>query len=85
MLFILIKYSLGTMDDSSGIAKNNPLFAGEEGDVVVSVMLPTKAPSVGNATDPAGFTSLDQLYVVVLKPSQTYTTYACGLNRSVLI
>lgn len=49
--------------------------------VVVSVMLPTK--DEGNADDE--FTSLDQLYVVVLTPGVKYSTYSCLLPKPVLV
>ena len=49
--------------------------------VVVSVMLPTQAEnSAANE-----FTSLDQLYVVVLTPGVKYSTYSCLLPKPVLV
>lgn len=49
--------------------------------VVVSVMLPTQAE--GSAANE--FTSLDQLYVVVLTPGVKYSTYSCLLPKPVLV
>lgn len=49
--------------------------------VVVSVMLPTQAK--GSAANE--FTSLDQLYVVVLTPGVKYSTYSCLLPQPVLV
>lgn len=49
--------------------------------VVVSVMLPTQAE--GSAVNE--FTSLDQLYVVVLTPGVKYSTYSCLLPKPVLV
>ena len=48
---------------------------------VVSVMLPTQAQ--GHAANE--FTSLDQLYVVVLTPGVKYSTYSCLLPKPVLV
>lgn len=53
----------------------------DDPDVVVSVMLPTKSQG---ATDNE-FTSLDQLYVVVLTPGVKYSTYSCLLPKPVLV
>ncbi len=53
----------------------------DDPDVVVSVMLPTK--SQGAADDE--FTSLDQLYVVVLTPGVKYSTYSCLLPKPILV
>lgn len=49
--------------------------------VVVSVMLPAK--SEGSPDNE--FTSLDQLYVVVLTPGVKYSTYSCLLPKPVLV
>jgi hypothetical protein len=54
----------------------------EDGDLLVSILLPTKAPVVGGD---AHLTSLDRIFVVVLKPSNKYSTYACGLQKPVLV
>jgi hypothetical protein len=51
------------------------------GDTVVSVMLPTKRSS-GNSTD---FKSIDQIFVVVLKPSDRYATYSCRLPVDTMV
>ncbi len=53
-----------------------------EGGVVVSVMLPTRQ-GVG-ASEPS-LTSVEQIYVVVLKPSKQYTTYACSLPKAMYV
>ncbi|KAL3144021.1 hypothetical protein ABBQ32_003825 [Trebouxia sp. C0010 RCD-2024] len=49
--------------------------------VVVSVMLPAQAE--GHPVNE--FTSLDQLYVVVLTPGVKYSTYSCLLPKPVLV
>ncbi|KAK9808728.1 hypothetical protein WJX72_002650 [[Myrmecia] bisecta] len=54
----------------------------EDAEAIVSVMLPTK--QLAGSAD-AYFTSLDQLYVVVLKPRKQYTTYACTLPKPILV
>ena len=48
--------------------------------VVVSVMLPSKTK--GSDTE---YTSLDQLYVVVLTPGVKYSTYSCLLPKPILV
>ncbi len=53
-----------------------------EGGVVVSVMLPTRQ-GLG-AAEPS-LTSVEQIYVVVLKPSKQYTTYACSLPKAMYV
>lgn len=58
--------------------------------VVVSILLPTKSrisrgPPTGDGTEPANFTTLDQIFVVVLKPHATYATYSCALPSAILV
>ena len=53
---------------------------GDDSEVVVSIMLPSKQSA--NGASPS-LTSLDQIYVVVLKPGKQYTTYSCGLDKPV--
>ncbi|KAL0037098.1 hypothetical protein WJX79_000251 [Trebouxia sp. C0005] len=53
----------------------------DDPDVVVSVMLPTKSQGAADNE----FTSLDQLYVVVLTPGVKYSTYSCLLPKPVLV
>lgn len=48
--------------------------------VVVSVMLPSKTE--GSDTE---YTSIDQLYVVVLTPGVKYSTYSCLLPKPILV
>jgi len=44
-------------------------------------MLPTKSQGAADNE----FTSLDQLYVVVLTPGVKYSTYSCLLPKPVLV
>ena len=62
--------------------------------VVVSILLPTKSGMVsdlasgtaGNDSSvPANFTTLDQIFVVVLKPRQQYATYSCALPSPIMV
>lgn len=53
----------------------------DEGGVIVSILLPTKQMLGGTDT----LSSLSQIYVVVLKPSEKYSTYACALPKPVLV
>ena len=57
---------------------------GEEADeeVVVSIMLPAQE---GANSDNKSFTSLDELFVVVVKPLKSYVTYACNLDTPILV
>ncbi|BDA44244.1 probable bZIP transcription factor 28 [Coccomyxa sp. Obi] len=51
-------------------------------DVVVSIMLPTQQPEgKGNKS----FQSLDEIFVVVVKPMKKYVTYACSLEDPILV
>lgn len=53
-----------------------------DGDVVVSIMLPTQQPKgMGNKS----FQSLDEIFVVVVKPMKKYVTYACSLEDPILV
>ena len=54
----------------------------DEGGVVVSVMLPTRQAL---QTAQPSLTSVEQIYVVVLKPSKQYTTYACALPTAMYV
>ena len=54
----------------------------DEGGVVVSVMLPTR--QTFGPSEPS-LTSVEQIYVVVLKPSKQYTTYACSLPKAMYV
>ena len=54
----------------------------DEGGDVVSVMLPTRQ-TLG-PSEPS-LTSVEQIYVVVLKPSKQYTTYACSLPKAMYV
>ena len=51
-------------------------------EVIVSVMLPTRKPSGGGESS---VSSVDEIYVVVVKPNVKYSTYACPLKRPVLV
>ena len=67
----------------------NDLTGGLEG-VVVSILLPTKSsirkgPITDDGAAPANFTTLDQIFVVVLKPHSQYATYSCALPSSILV
>ena len=62
--------------------------------VVVSILLPTKSGMVsdlasgaaGNESSvPANFTTLDQIFVVVLKPRSQYATYSCALPSPIMV
>jgi hypothetical protein len=57
---------------------------GEEGDeeVVVSIMLPAQEGANG---DNKSFTSLDEMFVVVVKPLKQYKTYSCSLASPILV
>ena len=51
-------------------------------DVVVSIMLPTQQlEGKGNKS----FQSLDEIFVVVVKPMKKYVTYACSLEDPILV
>ena len=72
---------------------DDPMGGGLDG-VVVSILLPTKSGLVsgvsagagGNDSSvPANFTTLDQIFVVVLKPRAQYATYSCALPSPVLV
>lgn len=52
-------------------------------DVVVSIMLPAQQPEEG--TGNKSFASLDEVYVVVVKPMKKYVTYACSLENPILV
>ena len=51
---------------------------GNESDYVISVMLPSKDDA------DLGYTQLDKIYVVVLKPNMRYITYSCDLHKPIL-
>lgn len=53
-----------------------------EEEVVVSIMLPAQE---GATSDNKTFTSLDEIFVVVVKPLKRYVTYACNLDTPILV
>lgn len=53
---------------------------GDDSEVVVSLMLPSRQTP---EEDAPSLNSLDQIFVVVLKPGKQYTTYSCGLDKPV--
>lgn len=55
------------------------MSCGDESDYVISVMLPSKEQN------DSGFTQLDKMYVVVLKPNKRYIMYSCDLPKSILV
>lgn len=62
-------------------ARRKTIGCGEDDPgVVVSVMLPSKTE--GSDTE---YTSLDQLYVVVLTPGVKYSTFSCLLPKPILV
>lgn len=62
-------------------ARKTTIGCGEDDPgVVVSVMLPSKTESSDTE-----YTSLDQLYVVVLTPGVKYSTYSCLLPKPILV
>lgn len=58
--------------------------ADEEEEVVVSIMLPAAAQQGGSGQN-RSFTSLDEVFVVVVKPLKRYVTYACSLSTPILV
>lgn len=52
---------------------------GEESDYIISLMLPSK-----DQTD-LGYTELDKIYVVVLKPNKSFEAYLCDLPKPILV
>ena len=66
--------SVGTEGDSHA-----NMSCRDESDYVISVMLPSKEQAE------SGFTQLDKVYVVVLKPNKRYTMYSCELPRSIFV
>ena len=57
---------------------------GEDDDVIVSIMLPS--PQAGDGErDNKSFTSVDEVYVVAVRPAKEYVTYACSLQSPVLV
>lgn len=52
-------------------------------DVVVSIMLPAQQPEKGAGNK--SLTTLDEIFVVVVKPMKKYVTYACSLQDSILV
>lgn len=54
------------------------MSCGNESDYVISVMLPSKDEA------DQGYTQLDKIYVVVLKPNMRYITYSCDLQKPIL-
>lgn len=73
-----------------GADPHDAALAGGLDGVVVSILLPTKSrlsqgPPPGDGSQPVNLTSLDQIFVVVLKPHAQYATYACALPSSILV
>lgn len=60
--------------------RGQTIGCGEEDEAVVSLMLPNKQQEGG--AEPS-LTSIDEVFVVVLKPGKQYTTYSCGLDKPV--
>lgn len=58
--------------------------ADDEDEVVVSIMLPAAAQQGGSSQN-RSFTSLDEIFVVVVKPLKRYVTYACSLSTPILV
>ena len=57
---------------------------GEEDDLIVSIMLPS--PQAGDdVKDNKSFTSVDEVYIVAVRPAKEYVTYACSLQSPVLV
>ena len=54
------------------------MSCGNESGYVISVMLPSKDEA------DVGYTQLDKIYVVVLKPNMRYITYSCDLQKPIL-
>lgn len=52
------------------------------GSTLVSMLLPTRN---GSAQRNGNLTALDQIFVVMMEPSETYTTYSCRLPSPVLV
>ena len=49
--------------------------------LLVSLLLPANS----SRTSRAGISAIDQLYVVILNPQNTFSTYACDLPRSLIV
>lgn len=72
-------------DDTSGGSKSRTGGAGGGvgGSTLVSMLLPTRN---GSAQQSGGnLTALDQIFVVMMEPSDTYATYSCRLPSPVLL
>ena len=72
-----------------GADPTGDVTGGLEG-MVVSILLPTKSglsrgPITNDGSAPANFTTLDQIFVVVLKPHSQYATYSCSLPSPILV
>jgi len=52
------------------------------GSTIVSMLLPTRNGSVQQS---GNLTALDQIFVVMMEPSETYATYSCRLPSPVLV
>ena len=55
------------------------MSCGDESDYVISVMLPSKDQAE------EGYTQLDKIYGVVLKPNKRYIMYSCDLQKSIFV
>lgn len=66
-----------------------PTAGTPEGPVLVSVLLPANASGGGNgsASGSAGhkLAAVDKVFVVLLHPTERYTTYSCALPRPVVL
>jgi len=57
---------------------------GEDEDLIVSIMLPS--PQSGDSDkDNKSITSVDEVYVVAVRPAKEYVTYACSLHSPILV
>lgn len=68
--------------DGSGGAAGAGSGGGLGGSTLVSMLLPTRNASAQQA---GNLTALDQIFVVMMEPSDTYATYSCRLPSPVLV
>ena len=57
---------------------------GEDDDLIVSIMLPSPK-AVDSEKDNRSFTTVDEIYVVAVRPGKEYHTHACSLQSPILI
>ena len=74
-MLVLAVQSAESGDEASAMPG---LSCANESDYVISVMLPSKDEA------DVGYTQLDKIYVVVLKPNMRYITYSCDLQKPIL-